>query len=246
MLKSFEQFDVDSLEFHQVFEETVWDDGDARVSIIHEYLPITERHIINKKPFIQPWTNEIVGDKLITPQEAYKIAEKYAADAQAELNRTLRLSAVGGAKVLTDKKSEKSFIDKAFTRGKGVNIDDVVRGAILCKTEDDLKATLKNLYKNAQIFEHEVKDDKQNEYGYYGSHHLEIRLKKTGVVAEVQVMTKKLWTVKHEAHKVYTKIRSGSDLSDKAKKVELQHSKELFNHGNRGRDIKANRKKDEK
>ena len=247
-MKSFAEFGIESLEFESVFLEHVWDDGAPRVSIMHQYVPMIERHIINKKPFVQPWTNEIVTNKLLTPQEAYALTQNYAVEAKAELNRVLRLSAVGGAKVLTDKKTEKSFIDKAYTRKKGVNIDDVVRGAILCKTEEDLKATIKNLYKNAQIFEHEVKDDKQNEYGYFGSHHLEVRLKSTGVVAEVQVMTKKLWTVKHEAHKVYTKLRSGSDISDDARKTELQHSKELFNHGNRGRDVRAgrNRTKDMK
>ena len=71
------------------------------------------------------------------------------------------------------------------------------------------------------------------EFGYFGSHHFLADL--GGMVVEIQVMSRRLWAFKEEAHKIYTKLRSGSDLSKELQKKMKTVSKQMFSKANMNR-----------
>jgi len=147
-----------------------------------------------------------------------------------DLNRIIKKSAPSSAKFLVDVKSAKSIASK-LTRGyKGNQIHDIVRSAILLKKKEEVIETVKKLKRNAHIYEYEYKHlDKEDKLGYHGSHHFKIKVGE--YIVEIQVMTKKLWAYKHEAHKIYEKYRNG--LMNTYLKSELKRSRELFKLGNK-------------
>ena len=210
---------------------------EKRVSVIDIYQnainkTLNERKIV-KIPYTQPWMNKIEGK---SHSEVYNVAFDMAKDAKPELNRILRAVAVGKTpKVTINMKKHDSFVDKTFFRGKSFNIDDVIRAAILVDNEDDLNATIKNIYKKTTVIEHDVKEkDIKDEFGYYGSHHFAIKLPTSGIVVELQLMTRKLWAYKKEAHKVYKKFRTDTgDVPEDIRKKELARSRQLFNLANK-------------
>lgn len=135
-------------------------------------------------------------------------------------------------KFLTDIKSIKSIIDKAILRKKGLlSINDLVRGALLMQTKSDADEFVKNFIrknKNVVVGYEEKKRGQDNTYGYYGSHHLDLNL--NGIIVELQVMTKKLWAYKEEAHKIYTANRS--KIAQSVDKFDMFTSKKIFSLAN--------------
>lgn len=239
-MKSFAQYSVE-LGIGDSISDSVWYDLTCEsVSVIDLYVPLTERKIF-KKDFRQPWMDQVKPG--MSPSEVYNVAHDYVKSTRAKetFDRILKRTAAGkNPKIMTDVKTHDSFIDKSFLRKKGYNLDDVLRGAILVADEKALNETIKNIYKNFDVFEHDVKEretglDKDADYGYFGSHHFAVQIEGTGVVCELQVMTRKLWAYKHEGHKIYVKTRSkgASNMSDEVRAREMERSREIFKLGNR-------------
>lgn len=182
---------------------------------------------------VQPWGDASTPRTERQVEEKYKEAYDHAVAAKNDLQRLLRYVSNKDDKILIAIKSPESFVDKVFKRGKdAASIHDVLRSAILAPTEDRVLEIVQSLKKKAIIFEYEHKKfGADKKYGYYGSHHFKIEIQK--MIVEVQVMTKKLWTYKSEAHDIYNELRSGSSImSDAEIKSLLQRSKELFLRGN--------------
>ena len=132
-------------------------------------------------------------------------------------------------KILTDIKKPDSIFNKYIERGKNImEMNDIVRSAILFKEKEDVNNFInKFLRKNKNVVKDYEKKEKGGdpEFGYFGSHHIDINI--NGLICEIQVMTRKLWNYKIEAHKIYQKARtSGGD--DFYKKV----SKDIFKAAN--------------
>ena len=174
----------------------------------------------------QPWSKS-KG----TPEEIYNIARKLADKNKSAFSRMLQKATSGSAKVLVAIKPEKSFISK-IKRGKSIaKIHDVLRGAILANTEEEAEKAVKFFQKNARILEFEKKDKPDKEFGYFGSFHIKMLL--GGMIVEVQIMTKKLWSYKKAAHKIYNKLRElDNDIPPDVATQEKNLSKFLFKKGN--------------
>jgi putative nucleotidyltransferase with HDIG domain len=198
---------------------------------------------LNEKKIVtsgaQPW-----GDiKEKTDEEVdrvYKIAKDYAEKAKGDLNRVLKRAATNNAKILIGIKPLNSFGDKVINRNrKASEIHDVLRSAILVQTPEDVQKVRKAIEKRSAIFRVEEKEKgKDKEFGYYGSVHFNIKLK--GIIVEIQVMTKKLWTLKDWAHEFYNKWRSAKKTDEFKKDARL--SKSIFSKGNTKAVIKSKRK----
>jgi hypothetical protein len=167
----------------------------------------------------------------------------------------------GKPTVLSQIKSLKSIKSKAVDRGKSLtSIGDIVRGAILFDTSEQAQKFVDEFRRknSSQIADYEFKAKGQDkEFGYYGSHHMDLMI--DGLVVELQVTTKKLWTYKAAAHDIYnnlrdTKTKTASkkrydDLPDSLKKLlgyepvgsddekEKALSKRLFSLGNQQRRV---------
>jgi ppGpp synthetase/RelA/SpoT-type nucleotidyltranferase len=185
----------------------------------------------------QPWENPKDVENTEALKKYYDEIISKIQEAKNAFNRILKLEGQGG-KVLLGLKPFDSFIDKVVKRGKPADqIHDVLRGAILMSTSEDVDRVVKSIAKRYRIYEHEVKDKEHtNEFGYYGSHHFKILVPtKTsgGVIAEIQIMTKKLWSYKSVAHDIYTKWRSSEEIDSDIRAQDVAWSKELFRLGNR-------------
>ena len=131
--------------------------------------------------------------------------------------------------VLTNLKPVESVKVK---RGKSVfEIGDLVRGAVLLPSHKDTELFLDGFIRKNQsiITGHESKVKGGDKiYGYYGSQHIDLVI--DGIRCELQVMTQKLWKMKHDAHKIYTRTRenkAGATESD------LIQSRNMFITGNK-------------
>lgn len=138
---------------------------------------------------------------------------------------------VPNVKFLSDIKSAESLNDKAIKRKKGIlKINDIVRGALLFDFKEQADEFVSDFSRKNKsiIVEFETKErGQENTYGYYGSHHLALNI--NGIIVELQVMTKKLWAYKAEAHKIYAQSRSSEDGLTPMR----QHdSKKFFSMGN--------------
>lgn len=146
-------------------------------------------------------------------------------------------------KILTGLKPIDSIIDKALERGKGLmQLNDLVRGAILFDTSEDADKFAKDfIRKNKSIIVgYEAKEKGgDTKLGYYGSHHLDLNL--DGLIVELQVMSRKLWSWKDAAHQIYNKYRSsGQDVSA----FDRHMSNMMFSRGNQPKADKKNRKRE--
>jgi ppGpp synthetase/RelA/SpoT-type nucleotidyltranferase len=203
--------------------------------VAFRYFAVFERKepVVNFNPFVDITrkfneTDEEFEKRIA--EKLQKIKDKLE-DAKKEYNRLIKKNAPSSAKFLIDVKSVESIISK-IKRGKEADkITDILRGAILCKTKEDVEDVVKKLKRNAHIYSHEYKAPGMDEkYGYYGSHHFIVQVG-DGYLAEIQVMTKKLWAYKYEAHKIYNKYREGK--LDQYFDSEIKRSKELFRLGNK-------------
>lgn len=132
----------------------------------------------------------------------------------------------------SNSKGMESIIDKALTRKKGYStLNDLVRGALLFQTKEEADKFLKDFVRKNKSIVIEVEEKKRgqgNVYGYYGAHHLGLNI--DGVVVELQLMTKKLWSKKTAAHDIYVKNRSSGKEPDN---FDRYTSKKIFSMGNR-------------
>jgi hypothetical protein len=135
----------------------------------------------------------------------------------------------GRFKFLHQKKTLKSIIDKVLNRNKNLTmISDLVRGAILFDSHSDMEEFIKDFRRKSNyIIKFEEKLKGENKWGYYGAYHIDLSI--DGMAIELQVMTNRLWRYKEGAHGIYDKWRTSPD---KASKVDLSLSRQLFNIGN--------------
>jgi len=168
----------------------------------------------------QPWS---------TKEEALQTAQ----ETLPAFQRVLKRAATKDAKIVASVKPETS-IDNKLARwsaaGNGRDMStmfDVLRGSILVAEPDDVHEVIKSLSKGEKVVKYEHKKDPDPTWGYYGTHHLDILV--DGVVAEVQIMTKRLYYRKKVAHKIFTKHRSDVEALPHHEKI---RSKLLFQYGN--------------
>lgn len=159
--------------------------------------------------------------------------------------------------VLSQIKALKGLKSKAISRGKPLTkIGDIVRGAILFETNEEVDMYIENFRRkfSRNIAEYEFKAEGSDpKFGYFGSHHIDMMV--DGLVVELQVMTKRLWTYKEKAHDIYVKMRDAKaqarlaadyeDLPNSLKRQlgfepaygdeeeEMAHSKRIFQIGNK-------------
>lgn len=208
-----------------------------------DYIDIMDFDILTEKSVVSPLTPQFWGDVKGVDDKA---REKHATkiyndnigrinDARTSFSRQLKKTSrkFKDAKVLVDVKAIDSFVEKIVTRGKQASkITDWLRSAILVKTQGDVDNLVIAIKKDFIVQEHEQKDKGGDAvYGYYGSHHFLVKVE--GITAEIQIMTKKLWAYKGEAHTVYNKYRADDGSMDKEMKaIELRYSREIFGRGN--------------
>ena len=206
--------------------------------------PLIERKIASGN-MTQPWAKELKTefnianvDKL-APVVYKTIIDEYIEPIKKEYERALKAAAEKDCKVLVSIKSQKSFISKLNRGKKPERITDVIRGAILCPNDEIVQKVLRNLQKKTAVAEFETKVRGENDWGYWGAHHLLIELS-NGVLAEIQVMTKTAWTYKDAAHQIYDKYREELSknknlLNDPTVQKEIKRSKMLFDRGFMGK-----------
>lgn len=166
--------------------------------------------------------------------------------AKVELERIMKSAAhAAGAKNVKFKariKPEKSIVDKVINRGKGFEgLADLVGGMILVDTQEEVDEIVKHFRKKlaGSVIEIEKKEKSGDDvFGYYGSSHIDLKLPGTGVVAELQLMTKKLERYKKPAHDIYTKYRSAGDVRKAITPEEGHQSRMLFHKGNQSRNLR--------
>jgi hypothetical protein len=167
----------------------------------------------------QPW-NDAVGttnaQRIDAAKQVYADAYDIAIKAKPHLDAILKRAASG------------AFIDKVVLRNKPASqIKDLLRGAVLMKTEDEVNDAVDRLLRTQKIVEYEKKNRGEDKtFGYYGSHHFTILI--DSLMVEVQVMTQRLWSYKEWGHEIYTQYRSsgGPDLKG------MRMSKQIFDKGN--------------
>ena len=195
----------------------------------------------------QAWGDITPGEDAAEQARAlYKKAKELAVAVKEKFLRLLkRSSQFPDVKILVDIKGIESFVDKAINRyplqGKGASdITDVLRSAILVKTQDEVNKVVKNIKKYFNVATHKEKvEGGDAKYGYYGSHHFYVKI--GNIFSEIQVMTKKLWSYKSAAHKIYNKYRSIKDADKRIQKMDTELSKHIFKVANVEK--KAKRKK---
>jgi len=170
-------------------------------------------------------------DMLVSIYDKYKpLIDKVLSKFQNEVKKQIR--GMAKVKFMSNSKPFESIRDKALARGKGfMGLNDLVRGAVLFDTKEQADKFVKDFTRknSAKVVEYEEKEKGgDTEYGYYGSHHIGMNI--DGLIVEIQVMTRKLWNYKHEAHKLYKASRSRKGGATKGEKV---RSKNIFSLGNR-------------
>ena len=173
-------------------------------------------------------------------KEVERILNKYQTQMQTASDKFFKLmkgySNRGKADFLYNTKPVTSIISKVVARGrKFTQLGDLIRGAILFDTQEELDAFIKDFQRKEKgiIKDYEAKEKGGDKtYGYYGSHHFDLLI--DGFVIELQAMTKKLWQFKDTAHDIYNKTRETGVIT----KADMELSKKIFNLGNRPKYIK--------
>jgi ppGpp synthetase/RelA/SpoT-type nucleotidyltranferase len=171
---------------------------------------------------------EISTQPFKTKEEAIDLAEK----ALPTLKRILTKVATTNSRVVCGIKSISS-IENKLERWKesGRTIEtmfDILRGTVATETQEDAEKVVKRLSRGPVVAKYEIKQD-PDKFGYYGSHHIDIYLPEFKMVAEVQIMTKKLQKAKKIGHEIYSKYRSEKEPPEDV----LNKSKEIYRLGNK-------------
>jgi ppGpp synthetase/RelA/SpoT-type nucleotidyltranferase len=174
----------------------------------------------------QPWK---------TKEEALALAEK----ALPAFRRILMKAAPADSVVKYAIKPSESIDDKLQRwkpAGRGIDtMFDMLRGAILVRDGEEIQDTIHRLSRGPVVAKFEHKDEPKDALGYYGSYHIDLYLPEFKVVAEVQVMTKKLWAYKKEAHRIYKEQRGKPQIDPAA----ASKSRELYRVGNTPKKLTA-------
>lgn len=147
-------------------------------------------------------------------------------------------SVVPNSKILVDIKSNRSIVSKIMRKTEYGKMKDILRSAIIVQNQSDIPKIMKAMKKEFQIFELKTKEKEKDPFGYYGSYHYIVEF--GGVLVEVQLMTKRLWTYKELGHKVYDKWREQisknpnllNQPDSKELKKDIALSKRIFSRGN--------------
>lgn len=157
----------------------------------------------------QPWANIYSTDRVELEAHFNKEVKPFVDKSIKEYDRGLKklASFAKNAKVITDVKTTKSIISKLKRDYELTSMHDILRGAILVNTPEEAALIDKKVKNVFRLYWSEFKEfggDKN--FGYFGSYHYKVELK-TGVIAEIQLMTRSLWNTKKEAHIIYTQTR---------------------------------------
>ena len=149
---------------------------------------------------------------------------------------------VPNSKVLVDVKSNKSIISKVIRKTPYGKMKDILRSAVLVAKQEDIPKVMDAMRKNFSLYQLKTKEKKKDALGYYGSYHYIVDF--NGVLVEVQLMAKRLWTYKELGHEVYDKWReqiakNPNLLNDpkyakdnEALRKDIALSKRIFSRGN--------------
>lgn len=195
-----------------------------------------------------------VSDREKKATEIYNAAAAVAKSLKHKFLIFLKMAAQGirNAKILVDVKSMSAFLDKVVKRGRPASdVTDVLRSAILTETDDGSEKVVKNIKKRFKVAKYIKKEPGTDpKFGYHGSHHFKVLVEQHDknrpmppILAEIQVMTKRLWAFKEEAHLIYQKYRSVKDADEKVKKMDQALSKLLFQKANQPNPFLAARRK---
>lgn len=173
-------------------------------------------------------------------EEVEKILKKYSDAITKTLDKfTVTMKKYtnrGKAKFIYDTKTVTSVVSKVVSRGKKLtDLGDLVRGAILFDSQEELDEFVKNFTRkeSSMITDHDHKEKGGDKtYGYYGSHHFDLNI--NGLTVELQAMTKKLWKFKDNAHDIYNKTRDSGVIT----KADIELSKKIFKLGNAPKFVK--------
>lgn len=159
--------------------------------------------------------------------ELDKLMKKFAYEAGAQ-----------HAKFKSRVKPLKSVISKTIERGKDVaGMADFVGGMILVDTPEEARAVYDKImrkYSDLALKGEEKAKNGDDVLGYHGSYHVDILLKGTDLVGELQIMTKKLSGYKSAAHDIYNKYRdAGKNIRNVITGEDANMSRKLFAVGNK-------------
>lgn len=194
------------------------------------------------------------SDKEKEAIKIYNAAASVANSLKHKFLKWLRMASqkARNVKILVDVKSMDAFIDKVVKRGRPASdVTDVLRSAILTETNDGAEAVVKNIKKKFKVAKYVKKEAGTDpKFGYHGSHHFKVLVeqmerdrKMPPIFAEIQVMTKRLWNYKEEAHLIYQKYRSVKDADKRMQKMDQELSKHIFKKANIESPFLAARKK---
>lgn len=198
----------------------------------------------------QPWSKQPgipTAQSTVQEIDAWCAAHVLPLIDKAKVEFTRGMKKVGesakSAKVLVDVKTPTSIKSK-IQRGKAItHMHDILRGAILVKKSEDVDKVRAAMRKTFTLFEEETKDfGKDQEFGYYGSTHYLVELSNK-VLAEVQLMTKELWSVKNAAHAIYDlereKVAADKSYANTPQfKTQQKTSRDLFLRGSGNKKIR--------
>ena len=174
-----------------------------------------------------------------TKEDALALAER----ALPAFRRILLKACPKDGKVKAGIKPPES-IDSKLLRWKPMGRDmttmfDVLRGMIIVEDEEEALEVIHTLSRGPVVAKYEHKDRPKDQFGYYGSHHLDLYLPEFKLVAEIQIMTRRLGSVKKVAHKIYSKHRENPQA---APPEDTAKSRELYRLGNRPKVVLKKRK----
>lgn len=175
----------------------------------------------------QPWGSTAPTEQAVLA--TYTLAAERAEQGKPRLEALLKRASSGQAKIIVGIKSFESFLDKAIARGRGTDqIFDMLRGAVLTDSDAEAVKVVHALRRITKFTRIEYKDKGSDPtFGYFGSYHINIVL--DGMICEVQIMTRRLWTYKAWGHEFYQQFRSNPSAPDPAV---LRQSRNVFALGN--------------
>lgn len=197
------------------FKEFIETDFNELFDFLSEEFETLSEAEISVPTVKQPWPDFETKDanKEYSHEEFKKYFNKHIKPKvdkiQKPFHKILHSVKTNGAEVKAARKSLDSLHGKVIKRNRPASeIHDVIRGAILTKDKEHAEKVMNKLKDSGKVIKHEYKNHEEGgkESGYGGTHHAVIDV--GGVQAEIQVMPKKIFKAKEEAHKIYKKYRS--------------------------------------
>jgi hypothetical protein len=164
---------------------------------------------------------------------AVSMAKERQADFHSVLQNALQKGAKGQGEVMVLIKTEDSTANK-MGRGKQINgITDILRGSIIIDGDPVLtKRVARALFGNTNypVVKYDPKTEPRtgDRFGFFGSYNIDILV--DGMACEVQVLTRKLFVMKHGLHQqVYTPYRHNPEQTPPD---QAQVSRVKYTHAN--------------